>query len=207
MKNSLPFSISLVPLPSADEKPQDYGKGNLEWQNEIQRLCFDLTKELDVDIKSNLGSEFRFLPIGIAGRSNTPLVAHEKGASFQPEWISEIVLAISSPAVAAGLYKILKAWIKARAGREVMIKFGNWETRFKGLGEKQIERLFEKLLKISEEMKNLELNEAISIEKKSMNKLIEELDLTAEQLKQSELQEYKRKKQNDNDVNSSLEGK
>lgn len=207
MMSSAFFSISLVPVPSPNEKPQEYGKANVQWQNEIQRLCFDVTKELNVSLNPNFGSEFRFLPIGIWGRWDTPSVAHEKGAGFQPDWISEIVLAISSPAVAAGLYKILKAWIKAKAGREVMIKFGKWETRFKGLSEKQIERLFENLLRISERMKNLELDEAISMEKESMNQLIEKLDLTIEPLEQSQLQELKRKEQKDNDVNSSLEGK
>lgn len=183
------FSLALIPLPSPDEEPSDYGEKSVAWQSELDKIKSDLLADSSsvVDVKLNLGHQTRWRPISPVASRIPPfdIAAPRFDHNYIPDWLPELVLVLSSPAFVTSLFRFARTWIKAKAGREIKIKFGSFEVDFKGMDEKKVAQLLQQLQNLAQLSAETDPVKYAVIEAKVLADLSSQIDIPSVPLKQA----------------------
>ncbi|MBI1893334.1 MAG: hypothetical protein HYS14_04410 [Candidatus Rokubacteria bacterium] len=177
------FVLGLAPLPAPTEASHRWDNTYKEWRAALQRLLSDLEKPpVSAFVSLRHGNEYRRAPVHANGDE---VVRFRSRAYAAPPWLEVAIVIVGSPAVAAACYKLLKAWIDARAGRQIRLKFGSWQADFKGFSERKVAKLFRLLATIAaEESKGAEAPFAHSVEAFLTERFVKQEGLTASTVNQ-----------------------
>jgi hypothetical protein len=137
--------ISVIPIPAPSERSGKWDEEYGEWRAQIRNLAHGLEVEATCGVEWRLGNLYRRAPTHANGDEE---VGARRTAQAHPSWL-ELLVGFGSPAVAAALYKVITAWLRARAGRQIKLKFGHWEANFKGFSERKIAKLLRVLSEVA----------------------------------------------------------
>ncbi len=177
------FYIGVIPFPSPGEYPPPFP--------DSLRALSSLEEELKtisgsaIYTESRWGYTYRSEPIKLADKrhkkTEKKVEPSDGGAPcpMDPAWV-QLVVGLASSGLAVAFYKVLKAWIEARAGRKIKLKFGKWEADFTGLNQRQVIKLFRELQNISTEKKSSKKSTS-----KQITGLLKELNIPAERIKKT----------------------
>jgi hypothetical protein len=131
-----PFFIGLVLVPSPEEEFITYDEKCMAWAEERKSLSrqIESVSSPAAHVERRMGYSYRWQPIPVDGDASRSL--RYKLAAHKSPQFEELLIGFATPAVAAAIYKILIAWINARAGREIKLKFGDWQADFKGFSQR-----------------------------------------------------------------------
>jgi hypothetical protein len=116
--------VGLVPLPAPQEESHRWDEKHGEWRAALRELLSDLEKHpVSAFVTLREGDAYRRTPVHANGHEE---VQARRVAYAEPPCLEVAIVVLGSPAVAAACYKLLKAWIDARAGRRIRLKFGGF---------------------------------------------------------------------------------